>query len=260
MTDAPAIRVRGATVAFGDRPALRQVDLDVATGEVVALLGPNGSGKSTLIRAILGLTPLAAGAIELFGVPAARFKDRGRLGYVPQRHTVGGGVPSTVQEVVSSGRLSRRPLFAPFLGPFDREVVCDAIATVGLTEKLTAPVSTLSGGQQRRALIARALAGQPDVLIMDEPFAGVDAPNQQILARTLGDLVERGVTLLLVTHEIGPIAALLNRAVVLSHGHVVHDGAPDQELLDRYGNGDPHAGSPSPTSETVQLGNLNGSS
>jgi zinc transport system ATP-binding protein len=117
----------------------------------------------------------------------------------------------------------------------------------------------LSGGQQRRALIARALAGQPDVLVMDEPFAGVDAPNQQILARTLGDLVERGVTLLIVTHEVGPIGSLLDRAVVLGHGHVVHDGPPDRALLERY-DGDPHAGSPTPTTETVQLGNLNGSS
>ena len=105
---APVVRMRGGAVGYDNRPAIRDVDFCLEAGEVVALLGPNGAGKSTLVRGILGLAPLMARSLELFGVPAAHFRERYRLGYVPQRHTIVGGVPSTVREVVSSGRLPRK--------------------------------------------------------------------------------------------------------------------------------------------------------
>ncbi len=235
-----AVRLRDAAVSYAGQRALSGVHLDVVPGEVVALLGPNGSGKSTLVRAILGLVPLSAGTLELFGTPAHRFNDRARIGYVPQRHTVGGGVPATVQEVVSSGRLARRRLLTPWLRPADRAVVADTIATVGLEEKARAQVSTLSGGQQRRALIARALAAQPDMLVMDEPLAGVDLANQEILTRTLTGLVQAGTTLLIVTHEIGPLADLIGRTVLLHHGRVGYDGPPTDQVLNGFGGTDPH--------------------
>lgn len=237
--DAPVVRLRGATVAYAGQRALSGLDLDISRGEVVALLGPNGSGKSTLLRAILGLVPLTAGSLELFGVPAARFRDRARIGYVPQRHTVGGGTPATVEEVVSSGRLARSRPLLPWLSASERGIVSNAVATVGLAEKAHQQVSTLSGGQQRRVLIARALAGQPDFLIMDEPLAGVDLPNQEILATTLRTLASHGVTLLLATHEIGPVAALIARTVVLDHGMPAYDGPPSAELLHRFAGSDP---------------------
>ncbi|HZC25756.1 MAG TPA: ABC transporter ATP-binding protein [Actinopolymorphaceae bacterium] len=247
-TRASVVRLRGGSVSYAGQQAVSAVDLDVAPGEVVAVLGPNGSGKSTLMRAILGLVPLAAGSLDLFGVPAERFRDRARIGYVPQRHTVGGGVPATVQEVVSSGRLSRRRLFGPWLASTDRGIVADAIATVGLAEKAHEQVVRLSGGQQRRTLIARALASQPDLLVMDEPFAGVDLPNQEILATTLHALVRGGVTLLLVTHEIMPVASLVRRTLVLDHGRVAYDGPPTSPVLQRFGgpDPDPHAAQPEP--------------
>ena len=223
--DAPVVRMRGGAVGYADRPAIRDVDFSLEAGEVVALLGPNGAGKSTLVRGILGLAPLMAGRLELFGVPAAHFKERYRLGYVPQRHTIVGGVPSTVREVVSCGRLPRKRPFAP-MRAYDRAVVAAAIDTVGLGERAGVSVGNLSGGQQRRVLIARALAAEPDVLVMDEPTAGVDAANQEILAATLRKLVERGSTLLLVAHELGPLAPLIGRVVVMRDGHVRYDGAP----------------------------------
>lgn len=161
------------------------------------------------------------------------------MGYVPQRHTIGGGVPSTVEEVVTSGRLARRRLLPPLLPARDRRIVREAVATVGLTEKLHQPVSELSGGQQRRVLIARALASEPNVLIMDEPFAGVDVPNTEILAGMLAGLVAGGLTLVIVTHEIGPIASLVDRTVVLQHGRIHYDGPPTERLLSRYGGTDP---------------------
>ncbi|MGZ4598035.1 MAG: metal ABC transporter ATP-binding protein [Actinomycetes bacterium] len=225
MTGIEVVRMRGGAVGYRDRPTIRDIDFSLNTGEVVVLLGPNGSGKTTLVRGILGLARLMAGELELFGVPAADFHERYRLGYVPQRHTVVGGVPSTVREVVSSGRLPRKRPFA-WMRPHDREVVARAIDTVGLTERADTSVSHLSGGQQRRVLIARALAAEPDVLVMDEPTAGVDAANQEILAATLGELVAGGSTLLLVAHELGPLEPLIRRVVVMRDGRAVYDGPP----------------------------------
>jgi len=239
----PVLRLRDGSVTLAHKPVLTGIDLDIAAGEVVALLGPNGSGKSTLIRAILGLAPLSHGSLELFGMPAERLAKRHRIGYVPQRHTVGGGVPATVAEVVGSGRLDRRRLWRPWLTGTDRGMVAHAIATVGLAEKAHQLVSTLSGGQQRRTLIARALAGQPDLLVMDEPFAGVDLANQEILSATLTSLVAAGTTLLIATHEISPIASLVRRTVVLDHGTVTYDGPPTRDIMARFAaSPDPHAG------------------
>jgi zinc transport system ATP-binding protein len=238
----PIVSLRGAAIGYTGRPVLRDVDFDVRAGEVVAILGPNGSGKSTLVRGLVGLAPLLAGSLRVSK----------RLGYVPQRHSVGGGVPATVEEVVASGRLTKRrflPGLPAMLPALDRGVVCDAIATVGLTEKIGQAVSSLSGGQQRRVLIARALAGEPDVLVMDEPFAGVDGPNQEILATTLGSLVSGGVTLIVVTHELGPINGLVDRTVVIQHGQIDYDGPPTEAVLSRFGgigDPDPHASPRSP--------------
>jgi len=226
VTDlAPAVDARDLTVAFGGQPTIRGVSLRVAQGEAVALLGANGSGKSTLVRTLVGLIPAQAGQVELYGTPLARFKDWRRIGYVPQRVTAVAGVPATVREVVSSGRLAGRRLARP-LGRDDRIAVDAALDTVGLTPRASDSVATLSGGQQQRVLIARALAGRPDLLMLDEPMAGVDLATQRLLADTLARLVTGGATVLLVAHELGPLNGLIGRAVVLRHGTVVHDGPP----------------------------------
>lgn len=222
MSEAPVALSDGA-VALGGRPVLRGIDLRVGSGEFVAILGANGSGKSTLVRALVGLRPLARGHLELFGTPADRFADWRRIGYVPQRSGAGSGVPASVREVVTSGRLTHRPLLRP-ASRADRAAVDDAIALVGLTDRARDGVTQLSGGQQQRVLIARALAGEPDLFVLDEPTAGVDLDQQQVLADTLGALKARGVTVLLVAHELGPLAPLVDRAVVLRDGRVEYDG------------------------------------
>ena len=221
--------MRGVAVGYADHPVVRDVDLAVQPGEVVALLGPNGAGKSTIVRGTLGLARIFAGSIELFGEPAARLRDRGRVGYVPQRHTVASGVPVTVREVVASGRLPRMRRFRP-AGARDRAAVHSAIATVGLDGLETAPVATLSGGQQRRLLIARALAAEPELLLLDEPTAGVDVSTQNLLAGTMADLVAGGTTIVLVTHEIGPMESLVTRAVEVRDGRIAYDGRPEPFL------------------------------
>jgi zinc transport system ATP-binding protein len=217
------VDVRGAVVKLGDRAVLHEVDLTVPSGEVVTLLGANGSGKSTLVRAAIGLVPLVAGDVRLFGTPLAAFHDWSRIGYVPQRTTAAGGVPATVREVVASGRLARRNPFRSATRR-DREAVEEAIELVGLSDRSGESVSALSGGQQQRVLIARAAAGQPDLLVLDEPNAGVDRRSQEAFARALRTFVASGRTVLLVLHDMGFLAPLVDRGVVLEAGRVIHDG------------------------------------
>ena len=222
-TQTPAIRLRGATIGYGDVPIVRDVDLIVAAGEAVAVLGSNGSGKTTLSRGLLGLATVLDGEVQVLGAPVGRLRERGRVGYVPQRHSISGAVPATVREVAGVGRLARLGLFRP-LGPADRRAVVDAVDAVGLVDRLDDPVAALSGGQQRRVLVARAMAAEPELLIMDEPTAGVDAASQEALAGTLAAISARGTTLVVVTHESAPLAGVLTRAVVVDHGRVAYDG------------------------------------
>ncbi|MEU6035349.1 metal ABC transporter ATP-binding protein [Actinomadura sp. NPDC047616] len=225
MTPAPPFQMTGGRVRFDGREALRGVDLRVGDGEFVAVLGANGSGKSTLVRALLGLVPLSGGRTEIYGAPPARFRDWKRIGYVPQRLPMGGGVPATVREVVASGRVARRSRWRP-ASSADRAAVDAALRAVGLADRARDSAHLLSGGQQQRVLIARALAGEPDALVLDEPTAGVDAASQERLAAVLGDLARQGRAVVLVAHELGPLEPLVDRAVVLEHGRVVHEGAP----------------------------------
>jgi zinc transport system ATP-binding protein len=221
----PVVVVEELSVDLGAVRVLREIGLRVATGEVVALLGANGSGKSTLVRTMLGLVPITTGRVELYGRPVSEFTGWDRIGYVPQRVTAAAGVPATVAEVVASGQLTRRSWWRreSRTGPGR---VARSISAVGLDGLARRQVQRLSGGQQQRVLIARALAREPGLLVLDEPTAGVDLPSQQAFAVALGRLVAKGTTVLLVLHELGALAPLIGRAVVLRAGRVVHDGAP----------------------------------
>ncbi|MFC7893491.1 metal ABC transporter ATP-binding protein [Streptomyces sp. NPDC057381] len=243
MSDEPVISLRGVRAELGSRPVLRGIDLTVGRGEVVALLGANGSGKSTAVRTVIGQVPVTVGEVDLFGTPRRRFRDWARVGYVPQRTTAAGGVPATVTEVVSSGRLSRARFGV--LRKADREAVRRALDLVGMADRAKDSVNALSGGQHQRVLIARALAAEPELLIMDEPMAGVDLASQEVLADTLRDQVAAGTTVLLVLHELGPLEPLIDRAVVLRDGCVLHDGPPPkavgQHALPGHDHVHPHA-------------------
>ncbi|CAN5679404.1 metal ABC transporter ATP-binding protein [soil metagenome] len=252
------IELRGADIGYDGRAVISGLDLRVDAGEVVGLLGPNGSGKSTLVRGLLGLAPIQRGTLELFGTDRQRFKDWRRVGYVPQRQTVVGGVPSTVTEVVSSGRLSHLKPWQR-LGATDKAAIADALEAVGLADRARHSMANLSGGQQRRVLIARALASEPDLLVLDEPTAGVDARNQEALAATLGALVDRGTTVVLITHELGPARPLVTRTIVLRDGAIIHDGhpagAPDEHDDEwHHHHGDP----PPPTRPGIGLTGFDG--
>ncbi|MGI5282655.1 metal ABC transporter ATP-binding protein [Nonomuraea polychroma] len=220
-----AFSMTGGQVSYDGKPILRGIDLTVCPGEVVALLGANGSGKSTLVRALLGLTPLSGGTTLIYGSPPGRFRDWWRIGYVPQRLHVGGGVPATVREVVASGRVARQRRLRR-TNAADKAAVAKALEAVRLTDRASDPVQSLSGGQQQRVLIARALAGEPDTYVMDEPTAGVDAGTQRLLADTLSRLVLDGKTVVLVAHELGPLEPIITRGVVIRDGVIAHDGRP----------------------------------
>jgi zinc transport system ATP-binding protein len=196
-------------------------------GEFVAIAGPNGGGKTTLMRLILGLERPAAGEALLSGEPAHRFSRRAELGYLAQRSQLGADAPATVREVVSAGRLVRSGLLGPLRGSH-RQIVTDAIARVGLAPVADRPLARLSGGQQQRAFIAKALAAEPTLLVLDEPTTGVDVSSQEALAVLLEHLnAELGVTVLYVSHEFGAIEHHVGR-IVLVRGGIVFDGHPDQ--------------------------------
>lgn len=225
------IRIVDGGVVLGGRPILRGIELAVGTGEVVAVLGANGSGKSTLVRALLGLVPLSRGSVQLFGTPLDRFRGWRRIGFVPQRTTATAGVPASVWEVVASGRLARLRPLQP-MRRADKDAVREALEAVGLSDRAGDGCSTLSGGQQQRVLIARALAGRPDLLVLDEPTAGVDLANQDTFAAILRRLVDQGTTILLVAHEMGPLEPLISRTVVMRDGRVAYDGPPLESFQD----------------------------
>lgn len=218
-------------VSLGGVPILRDVSFSVDEREVVALLGGNGSGKTTLVRAVLGLVPHLSGDVALFGTPLADFGDWWRIGYVPQHASVSMH-STTVRELVTSGTLSSRKLFTR-LGRGGRARVDEAIERVGLSAKADDAFVHLSGGQQQRVLIARALVSSPSLLVMDEPFAGVDLATQQRLADLVGSLHAEGMAVLVVLHETDVFAPLIDRAVVLRDGRVAHDG----ELAEHVAHG-----------------------
>lgn len=215
-------------VAYDGVHVLEDVDLVVPPGEFLAVLGPNGSGKTTLVRALLGLEPLSHGSLRLYGQPLARFRDWERIALVPQRLPGAGAVPVSVWETVLSGLISPKRRWRPFSRE-EKQRAGDALEAVELADRRHDRLDTLSGGQQRRVLLARALASGADTFVLDEPTAGVDAASQEKLAQTLGMLSEAGRTVLLVTHELGSLEHLFTRVLVLGRGgrdSVAYDGPP----------------------------------
>jgi len=240
--DAPIVQLTNASFGYADRRVVQDASLAVWPGEVVAVLGPNGSGKSTLVRGLLGLTDQLGGRVRLFGQDRGDFEDHARLGYVPQRHTLSASVRATVAEIVAVGRLPHHRWWRPVVrSARDADTIAQALEVVGLSDRSDADVSTLSGGQQRRVLIARALASQPDVLLMDEPTAGVDAANQEVLAEVLARLAARGTTMIIVTHELEALADVVSRILVVRAGRLAFDGTPI-EFASRTGELEPHDG------------------
>ena len=194
-----AIAVQNVTVAYDTNVVLRDVSFALPAGQLVGVIGPNGAGKTTLMRAILGLVPLAAGSVQIGNhAPGQRGSQ---IAYIPQRTAINWRFPASVFDVALMGRYGqlgwlRRP------GTADRALALECLEQVGMAGYAKRPISQLSGGQQQRVFIARALAQQPDVLLLDEPISGVDAPTQEVILEILAKLARQGKTLLLTTHDL----------------------------------------------------------
>jgi zinc transport system ATP-binding protein len=221
-----AVRLAGVSFAYGGGPpVLEDVDLEIEEGEFVAIAGPNGGGKTTLLRLVLGLSEPARGEALLFGEPAARFSRRPLLGYLPQRSQLGIEAPISVRETVAAGRVAKRGVARPWTGE-DRQAVEEALERVGLAHLGSSRLRTLSGGQQQRVFIAKALCGEPRLLVLDEPTAGVDADSQEALAALLDELHrDLAVTILYVSHEFGAVERFVQR-LLLVRGRIIFDGPP----------------------------------
>ena len=246
MTRPAAFELHHARVALDSKVVVDDVDFKLETGEFLALLGANGSGKTTLVRAMLGLVAVADGEAQVFGEAVASFCDWFRIAYVPQRVTADPGGPASVMEVVLSGRIARSTRFRRY-GGADRASAREALELVGLAAEAGRSITRLSGGQQQRALIARALAGDPDVLVLDEPLSGVDVEHQERVASALTDFHRAGKTVLLVAHGLGPVEDLVTREVVMEAGRVVYDGPhhPDHVHAEHIHHPEPNV-APSP--------------
>lgn len=207
------IRTQGLGVEFG-QPVLNDVSIEIAPGEFVALMGANGTGKTTLVRTILGLQKPSAGTAWLFDTPVSRFTGWPRVSYVPQRLTAAAAVPLSVEEAVRSALTTGQSRLRP-LTRGQRARVTDALDRVGMSHRAKDRLEDLSGGQQRRVMIARALTTDAELLIMDEPTAGVDAGEQARLAEHMAELHASGAAIVLITHDLGPVASLAQRAIVL---------------------------------------------
>ncbi|GAB6878631.1 metal ABC transporter ATP-binding protein [Halorubrum gandharaense] len=198
------VELEDVTFAYGDTVAVRDVSLTVESGDFLGLVGPNGSGKTTLLHLMLGLHTPDSGTVELFGESVDEFDDGGRIGYVSQQATNRGGtMPVTVRECVTMGRFAHAGHSQ--LSEADKRIVEDAIETVGIEPLADRLVNELSGGQKQRAYIARALASEADLLALDEPTVGVDAESRDAFYALLDDLNDRGITIILIEHDIGVV-------------------------------------------------------
>ena len=214
-------RIESLSVAYHDRVALRAVSLTVPPGEVMAVLGPNGAGKSTLVKAAMGLVPTLAGTVRFFGRDLDR--ARRRVAYMPQAAQVDWDFPTTVRDVVAMGTYGRlgwwrRP------GAAERRSVEAALESVGIPDLAGRQISELSGGQKQRTFVARILAQDPDLYIMDEPFAGVDAASERAIVDVLLGLRQAGKTIIIVHHDLSTVRRFCSWATLLSDGSLVSTG------------------------------------
>ncbi len=224
-TGGPLLSFRNATVQLAGRTVWSGVTLDIRAGEFLAVLGPNGVGKSTLLRAVLGLVPLSAGALEIAATTPARAQHH--IGYLPQRRSFDSSVRVRGVDVVRLGLDGNRwgvPLPPRFSarGRAAARRVDEVIELVGATAYAKRPIGQLSGGEQQRLLIAQALVRQPALLLLDEPLDSLDLPNQAAIAGLLADICrEQGVAVVIVAHDVNPILPYLDRVVYLARGGAI---------------------------------------
>jgi ABC-type Mn2+/Zn2+ transport system ATPase subunit len=224
------LELRGVSVYYGERPALDSVSLSIAHGAQVAVIGPNGAGKSTLFKAMVGLLPVRGGQILIHGRPASEYRDP--VAYVPQREEVDWRFPVAVLDVVTMGRYGRGRWFKR-LTSADEEAVQRSLGSLGIGDLAQRPIGELSGGQQQRVFLARALAQEPHVLLLDEPFTGVDIATREATLELLAGLRERSVTVLVSTHDLDLASARFDEVVLLNR-RLISAGRPQKVFTQEH--------------------------
>lgn len=225
VPDAPGLVAEGLTVYYNSTPALLDVSFAVGVGERVAVVGPNGAGKSTLFKVIAGILRPTAGTVRVFGHPPGAHLC---IGYVPQRSQIDWSFPVTVTDVVMMGRSGKIGLFRWPRGR-DWEIVRRALRQVDMEALADRPIGELSGGQQQRVFLARALAQEAEILLLDEPLTGLDTPGQETLLAILDRLREQGIIVLVATHDLDQAATHFDRVMLLNR-RLIALGPPAEAL------------------------------
>jgi manganese/zinc/iron transport system ATP- binding protein len=212
-SDPSALNVRGLTVAYGDKPAIFSVDATFTAGQMTAIVGPNGAGKSTLLKAAMGVVPRLSGEVEVFGQPFEA--ARSRIAYVPQRASVDWDFPASVLDVVLMGLYREAGLLSRFSKRLKTHAR-DCLARVGMADFAPRQIGQLSGGQQQRVFLARALAQEADLYLLDEPFAGVDAATEKAIIEVLKGLRDAGQTVIAVHHDLATVPDYFDRVFLIN--------------------------------------------
>ena len=213
------IEIKNLSVKYDRQIALKSIDLLIKSGQMIAVIGQNGSGKSTLIKAMLGLIPAQFDSILFYGKSLSEV--RSQIAYIPQRETIDWDFPISVYEVVAMGLLSSKKWWAR-TSKLEKQVIFEALTKVGLVAEMNKQIGELSGGQQQRVFLARALVQQADLLIMDEPFSGVDMRSQALIFDVMKSLKSEGKTILIVHHDLATVAANFDEVIVLKNELLAH--------------------------------------
>jgi len=233
------VEFRNVTFSYGKQPSVDKATFSIEKGDFVGMIGPNGAGKTTLVKLMLGLLKPDSGSVRVFGKELSEFKDWRKIGYVPQKATnFDQNFPASVFEVASMGRVSKAGLMRQ-LSSEDNEAVGKALEVAGISNLRNSRIGDLSGGQQQRVFIARALASEPELLILDEPTVGVDQKAQHDFYLLLGRLNrEKGMTLVLISHDVGVVAKNAGKVACVNVRVTMHDASKgiDDALLCAYGN------------------------
>lgn len=224
----PSIEAHNLTVIYNRKPVLWNIDFTLPQGQIIGIMGPNGAGKSTLIKAILGLVPPNSGYARVFGRELSQVRDR--VSYIPQRQTIDWDFPATVLDVVLMGRYRQRGLFRRLTAQ-DRQIAQRAIEQLNMQSYAGRQISQLSGGQQQRVFLARALAQQADLYLLDEPFVGVDASTEQSIMEILRTMKNEGKTIIVIHHDLHSAREYFDWLVLLN-ASLVASGPVGQVFTD----------------------------
>ena len=223
------LSIHDMTVAYHRQPVLWDIDYDAPPGKLIAIVGPNGAGKSTMIKAALNLVPKIAGSVAVFGEPYR--KQRGRVGYVPQRSSVDWDFPVNALEAVTMGLYRKIGWFRP-VRKAHRQLAMKALVRVGMQDFAMRQISQLSGGQQQRVFLARALAQDSDLYLMDEPFAGVDPVAVEDIQRIVAHLKKKNIGILITDHNVQETLAITDKTYLMFEGSILKAGTPDELASD----------------------------